>query len=200
MITRNIRLSLGFALTLALMLACAPSVEGLHDPPPVPPPPKPAYTETADGVRSGAQVSVIYLTSGDGAQLPSSLYDRVHAQVCEPTMDRNGEIRCMPTRYAAPLAGWFTDAACSLPLYLLDLSCPANLSTGMAYIKEATGTCAQRRLFQAVPVTGEVYTVEGGLCRTKALSLPYSTHARYQLGPEIDPSEFPKLAAAIGKP
>lgn len=180
--------------------ACAPSVEGPRDPPPqLPPPPRPVYADTVDGVRSGSTVSVLYVTTADGAQRPWSLYDRGHNQVCEPASDRAGELRCLPTRYALPYSSWFVDPSCTLPLYVAELACPDHALTGQVYIKEPFGACNGRRLFQAIPLVSSPYVLEGGICKAKELPLPPSTHAPYAAGPEIDPGEFPKVTPALGK-
>lgn len=183
---------------LLLAGACAPSVEGPRDPPP-PVPERPVYSDTVDGVHSGLTVSVLYVTTPDGAQMPRALYDRAHNQVCEPASDRAGELRCLPTRYAAQYGGWYVDPGCTHPLYIAELACPDHALTGQVYIREFSGACNNRRIFQAIPLSSAAYVFEGGICKAKELPLPPSTHAFYAAGPEIDPAEFPKMAAAIGK-
>lgn len=195
--TSSRRLALYAGLLLAV--GCAPSVEGPRDPPQPPPPQRPVYADTPDGVRSGSTVSVLYITTDDGAQRPWSLYDRGHNQVCEPASDRAGELRCLPTRYALPYGGWFVDPSCTLSLYIAENACPDHALTGQVYIKEPFGSCNSRRIFQAIPLTSAAFTFEGGICKVKELPLPPSTHTPYAAGPELDPGEFPKMAAAIGK-
>ena len=133
-------------------------------------------------------------TGADGAvyaPLSYTFHDNTLNVDCQPMTASDGIMRCLPTITSG--AGYYTDAACTLPAALRftnGVSCatPTYVNIGGSYNYCLNGANSGPAVYSVSGTSSTLYTISG-TC-TSVASLFSSGYTAYSLGSVVPPSTF----------
>lgn len=134
---------------------------------------------------SGTRLKQRVITGDDGSQAFAGWFDSMRGENCAYEVAGDGVTRCLPA--AQPVNISYTDAACTVPVFLLQASqCAQSYATDISTLT----TCPLRwrpHLATAITAPAAVYSNSTGVCTQLPTVAPSGW---YSFGAELDAGLF----------